>query len=99
LIDTKALAYALDKNILAGAALDVLEGEEDIKEERQLIKGEMKREEMEIFVRNHILLKDKDVLITPHSAFYTKEALERILDTTISNVKGFSKKRVVNKVA
>jgi len=38
----------------------------------------------------------KNVLITPHNAFNTNEALRRILDVTIANIFGY-KKRKVNK--
>ena len=96
IIDTKALIYALDTNILKGAALDVLEGEEDLKEEREFLRGRLHMENMKIFLRNHLLLKDKDVIITPHIAFYTREALQRILDTTINNIKSQGK---LNRVA
>ncbi len=87
LIDTKALVYALDKNILVGAAFDVLENEDDLKEEGQMLRNKaISVNEMKTFLRNHKLLKDRDVIITPHSAFYTIEAQKRILDTTIKNI-------------
>lgn len=98
IIDTNALLYALDNKILAGAGLDVLEGEEEIKEERQLINEDTTREDWETFFQNHLLLKDKNVVITPHSAFYTKEALQRILDTTIDNIRSFVRGNVKNRV-
>jgi D-lactate dehydrogenase len=85
LIETKALIYGLDTGIIAGAALDVLEGEDDLREER-LHRGKLTREEKRILKGNHMLLKDKDVFVTPHSAFYTREALVRILDRTVENV-------------
>ena len=37
IVDTEALIEALDKKILSGAGLDVIEGEELIKEEKQLL--------------------------------------------------------------
>ena len=40
----------------------------------------------------------KNVIITPHNAFNSKEALERILETTVENIKGFSKKKPINMV-
>ena len=99
IVDTRALKYALDREILAGAALDVLEGEEDVKDEAELLKKRVKPSDWETFIRNHLLLKDKDVIVTPHSAFYSKEAIQRILDTTVENVKGFLAGRVRNGVA
>jgi D-lactate dehydrogenase len=99
IIDTTALIYGLDHGILAGAALDVLEGECDIQEERQLLhKDFLKKCDWQTLIENHVLLKEKNVIVTPHSAFYTKEALQRILDTTVKNIKSFMKGRVMNKV-
>jgi len=91
LIETKALIFALDKGIIAGAALDVLEEEEDLKEDRHLSKRKLSVYENKILKQNHKLLKDRDVLITPHSAFFTREAQQRILDVTIENI--FEKKK------
>ena len=47
---------------------------------------------------DHILAKKDNVIITPHNAFNSKEALQRILDTTVVNIKGFVNNKVVNKV-
>ena len=70
LVETQALIYALDKNILSGAALDVLENEDDIREEGQMLRAKsLSSNQMKTFIENHKLLKDKDVIVTPHSAF------------------------------
>ena len=41
-------------------------------------------------LKNHILLHRENVVITPHIAFDSREALQRILDTTVANIVGFS---------
>jgi len=97
IVDTKALLYGLNHDILAGAGLDVLEGEIDIKDEKALLKNTNKKI-WENFLQNHLLLKEKNVIVTPHSAFYTREALQRILDITIENIKTFSKGKTMNRV-
>ncbi len=97
IIDTTALLYALDKGILKGAALDVLEGEENTKEEKHLRKRTLKRSELKVLKENNELLKKRNVIVTPHIAFYTKESLQRITDTTIENVSSFIKGRWINK--
>jgi D-lactate dehydrogenase len=89
LVDTEALTNALDQGILAGAGLDVLEGEELIKEERQILSQEFSTERLKTLVQNHILLNRENVVITPHIAFNSKEAFQRILDTTVHNIQNF----------
>jgi D-lactate dehydrogenase len=39
--------------------------------------------------KDHILLSKDNVVFTPHTAFYSKEALERILKTTVENIASF----------
>ena len=89
IVDTEALIEALDNKILAGAGLDVFEGEEVIKEEKQLLYEPKNLEVLASLVKDHILLSKDNVVFTPHIAFYSKEALERILETTVENVAAF----------
>ena len=44
---------------------------------------------MKTVIENHILMKMPNVLITPHNAFNTNEALERILRTILDTIKSF----------
>jgi D-lactate dehydrogenase len=87
--DTEALIQAIDKKILSGLGLDVLEGEELIKEEKQLLYDPDKLEALASLVKDHILLSKENVVFTPHIAFYSQEALERILETTSENIIAF----------
>ena len=89
LVDTNALVWALDQRIVGGAGLDVLEGEELVKEERQLLEQEVSKARLVTALKNHILLHRENVVITPHIAFDSREALQRILDTTVANLLGF----------
>ncbi len=99
IVDTGALIRCLDKKILAGAGLDVLEEECHVKEEKQLLSKMFTKEcDPRIALQNHILMHQKDVIITPHNAFNSHEALMRILDTTVENIKSFSKGKKKNKV-
>jgi D-lactate dehydrogenase len=88
-VDTEALIEALDKKILSGAGLDVLEGEDLIKEEKQLLYDPKKLQLLGNLVKDHILLRKDNVVFTPHIAFYSQEALERILETTVQNIFNF----------
>jgi D-lactate dehydrogenase len=89
IVDTEALIEALDTKILSGAGLDVIEGEELIKEEKQLVYDPKNIKMLADLVKDHILLSKDNVVFTPHIAFYSKEALERILETTIENIVAF----------
>jgi len=90
IVSTEALAAALNDGILAGAAVDVLEEEGELQEELTFLsKGHPKESELQTLLRNHILMRMPNVLITPHMAFDSTEALGRILDTTFANMKGF----------
>lgn len=99
LVDTEALVEALDAGIVGGAGLDVLEGEELVKEERQLLSKDFPKEKLATALRNHILLHRENVVITPHIAFDSKEALIRILETTVGNIRSFLGGTAVNLVS
>ena len=90
LVNTEALLKALDDGILAGAGLDVLEGEEAIYEESALLGDAVNPEKLRIAWQNHVILKKPNVVFTPHNAFNSQEALERILDTTAENIAAFA---------
>ncbi len=98
LIDSDALLHALDEKKIAGAALDVLEGEELILDEKQLLYFKKENAKLEELAKNHILLKRDNVVFTPHIAFFSQEALERILSTTIENLLDFEKGENSNSV-
>ncbi|HLN44237.1 MAG TPA: hydroxyacid dehydrogenase [Candidatus Sulfotelmatobacter sp.] len=89
LIDTEALTQALLKGDLAAAGLDVLEEETLVREEAQLLLDNVPRERLATLLRAHILLRLKNVIITPHCGFNSKESLERLINTTIENINSY----------
>jgi D-lactate dehydrogenase len=90
LIETSALIQALTTGKIAAAGLDVLPDEPMIREEAQLINSIFGNEnELRTLVANHILLRMRNVIITPHSAFNTKEAVDRIVGTTVDNISAY----------
>lgn len=93
-VETEAVVKALDRGILSAAGLDVLEAEEQIKDERGLFSRRHSRAVLE----GNILLKYENVIVTPHNAFNTREALQRILDITIGNIKSAIKNKSDNLV-
>lgn len=99
LVDTEALLWALDGGLIGGAGLDVLEEEEAVREERELLSKRFDEGKLRSVIRNHILLKRDDVIITPHIAFNSREAVERILTTTVENISAFLEGNPRNRVA
>ena len=99
IIETDALVKALDNKILAGAGLDVLEQEPLIKEESQLLSKELSNDfDFKTLWQGHVFMEKEKVIITPHNAFNSKEALERILEVTVLNIKSFLSGKAVNVV-
>jgi D-specific alpha-keto acid dehydrogenase len=76
LLDTRALVSALEDGRLGGAALDVLEGEDGIFyadfSDKRLADGTLMR-----------LQRLPNVIITPHTAFYTDHALADIVEESL----------------
>jgi len=99
-IETEALYQALKSGKIAGAALDVLEEEGDIKEEQELlVKGKItESEKLKTMLLNHIFIDLDNVIVTPHNAFNTEEALESIIETTIENIEGYINGKPINLV-
>jgi len=99
LMETEALEQALEENIVLGAGLDVLEEEKDMSDEMSLLSNpNAKIEELKNVLANHYLIRHPRVIVTPHIAFNTNEAIHRILDTTIENINTFISGEIRNKV-
>ncbi|WP_217196585.1 D-isomer specific 2-hydroxyacid dehydrogenase family protein [Streptomyces buecherae] len=78
LIDTEALLQALESGELGGAALDVLEGEEgvfyaDCRDKPIASKALVRLQEL------------PNVLISPHTAYYTDHALRDTVENSLTN--------------
>jgi D-lactate dehydrogenase len=88
-IESKALYYAIEKNIFGGAGLDVFEGEDLVNEENQMLTKNVSVDHLETLLKKNLLLRKENVILTPHMAFDSVEAVERIMDTTVENIKSF----------
>ncbi len=91
LVETQAIAEGLEKGILSAAGLDVLEEEAHLREEKEFLSEEyLKNIDIKTQLINHVLLTRDDVVITPHNAFNSKEAVEEIMETSVYNIKNFA---------
>jgi D-lactate dehydrogenase len=98
IIEPQALYYAIEKGIFGGAGLDVFEGEELLNEENQMLTKNVSVEHLEVLLKRNILLRKENVILTPHMAFDSVEAVERILDITVENIKLFLEGKDYHKV-
>ena len=99
LVDSESLVLALKEKILAGAGLDVMEEEGFIKEElHSMAMGHPNQDQLKVILADHELMHMENVIITPHNAFNTKEAVTRILDTTAANIQAYLEKKPQNLV-
>jgi len=90
-VETEALVQALKDGTLAGAGLDVLEEEGELADELALLTAPHPNEELlKTTLANHYLIDHPRVIVTPHVAFDTMEAVTRIIDTSVGNIQTFS---------
>ncbi|MHB0999374.1 MAG: hydroxyacid dehydrogenase [Armatimonadota bacterium] len=100
IVETEALLAALDSGIIAGAGLDVFEGEESVKEETAvLVQRKLSGEKLREVLLSYALLHRDNVVITPHIAFYSEEALHRIMETTEDNILCYIEGKQINLLA
>lgn len=86
LIDTEALIEGLESGSVRSAGLDVLEDESYMDDDIHQLSEVEDENELEVMLEDHVLMERDDVLITPHNAFNSEEAMKRIEDTTIENI-------------
>ena len=100
LVDVKALLYALADGVVSAAGIDVLPEEPFIREEAEILrKGFAKKKNLESLLADHVLINMRNVIITPHNAFNTREAIRRILNTTLENILNFIQQQPQNMVS
>jgi D-lactate dehydrogenase len=98
-MDVHALLEALSTGRVAAAGLDVLPDEPTIREETEVLRSLFRQDhDYKTLLADHVLLRMRNVFITPHTAFNTREALQRILDVTLENIEGFVAGRPVHRV-
>ena len=99
IVETQALYNALINKEIAGAGLDVLESEETISDTDYLSDiSRLNNSTLKETILNSRLQQLDNVIITPHIAYNTAEAIYRILETTMRNINAFEKGIIQNKV-
>lgn len=99
LIDPEALYRALVSGKVRAAALDVLENEDFIIHDDIILKSQDIPKDFAMnTIINARLMQMKNVLITPHIAFNSIDAVHRILHTTLENINAFCAGKVRNSV-
>jgi D-lactate dehydrogenase len=96
LIETEALLAALQSGHLGGAGLDVLEDENLIQNFERVISGDQRK--IKTTLLNEMIINNPNVIVTPHNAFNSTEALQRIIDVTTDNIAKFLKGKTQNEV-
>ena len=94
IIDTSALVDGLENGSVEAAGLDVLEEECYLEDDIEVLSELPDECDTETLLEDHLLMERDDVIVTPHNAFNSIEALHRIEDVTIHNLE--NRENVVN---
>lgn len=99
LIDSRALYDALSSGRIFGAGLDVLEAENMLIQPDLILDFDYLQDDIiRQTLLNERLLKLHNVVVTPHIAYNSKEANERILNITMNNINSFFDGKILNSV-
>ena len=63
-----------------------------LKDEAEIFRtGEHPEEELRSLLASNVLLQFPNVIVTPHNAYNTGDAVHRIIETTIDNIEAFAR--------
>jgi D-lactate dehydrogenase len=94
IVDISTIRQGLKNNIFGGVALDTFEGE-NIWIHRENLLNDTEMPSAEIFkqaIEAQSLLSYENVILTPHNAFNSYEARQRMIETTLSDIVTFCQK-------
>lgn len=92
LVDVSALVDALNAGLLRGAGLDVLPDEPLLRDEAEIFRAGAQTcasGDLRGLLASHVLLHMPNVVVTPHVAYNTADAMMRIVEATARNVRAF----------
>lgn len=99
LIDNMALLQGLNVGKVKAAGLDVLEEEPLLLEEKDLLTKHFDKEKLMSVLQDHMIISHPSVVVTPHNAFNSTEALNKIIETTYENISAFISNTPINVVS
>jgi len=86
-VELEAIVEALKEGRLAGGvAIDTIEDE---LQEEELRKKDITPVKLKKLVEEFYVLNEDNVILSPHLAYYTKDALERLIDLSLEEIKRF----------
>ncbi|HIK37682.1 MAG: hydroxyacid dehydrogenase [Geminocystis sp.] len=89
-VQIEAIVQSLREGRLTGGiGLDTFEAEDIWIEEEYLKRDDIPAVKLKKAMEAFYILQSENVLVSPHNAYNTKDALYRILDITLHNLKGF----------
>ena len=91
-VETGAILTALNNKKLWAAGLDVTEEEDQVENISMVTSKAPTRDDLQEILSYHLLRDRDDVVFTPHNAFNTREAIGRIIKTTVENIEEFIRK-------
>jgi len=98
-VEMEAIVQALKEGRLAGGVgLDTFEAEEVLIEEEYLKRDDIPAIKLKKALESFYVLHLENVIVSPHNAYNTKDALYRILDITLDNLKSYLEGNPKNKV-
>jgi len=90
-VEVEALLWGLNHGVLSGVGLDVTEEESSAEDMKVVLDRKISKDDLRELVTFHMLRDRDDVVFTPHNAFNTKEAVGRIVRTTMDSISDFIK--------
>jgi D-lactate dehydrogenase len=90
IVQIDALVRAITNGRIRAAGLDVLPQEPLIQDEAEVFRGRaVEADALKELLAYHVLVNAPNVLITPHVAYNTEDALHRLINATIENIRSF----------